>query len=890
MSTTLFDHLPGMLYRGLPDAARTMSYVAGACHELTGCEPEYMTASGSAGYGALIHPQDRELVSGAIQSALAARRRYDVSYRILPAHGGEKWVRERGSGVWSAAGEFVALEGFIGGLDEELRAAVGSGTAAEMFAKAFQSSPDSIVLIDRASGRIEEINEGFERLSGWTRADAKGRTSLELGLWRDEAERNHLYTELRAKGHIRDFVAKFRRRDGAHRDVVIAVELVSIGARERLLVVSRDVTDRLRAERALQESEHKFATAFQVSPFALVISDLESGRYLEVNHGFERIFGWTREEVLGRTTLELGIVQDRATCANVVASLEQTRSFRELELVLCNRRGEAIEGTCDGTLIELGGRECLLSTFADQTEQRKALRDLSKSKEKFAKAFHASTQSLIISELEPGRFLEVNAGFERIYGYSREEAIGRTAIELGLWPDPAERDEVVALLRQHGSMRARELRFIAKGGRPITVLLGLETIDVDGTPCVLAAGIDVTAEREAAEQQAELEAQLRRAQKLDALGQLAGGVAHDFNNLLTGIIGNADLALMALEPTSPLRRYLEEVCRAGERAGDLVRRILTFSRNQSPERLPTQLGNIVAEALNLLSVSLPATLEIIAHLDPNAPTVLADPTQIHQVVMNLGINAAQAMQQASGTITVTLDALQLDSSDRTAPPMLEPGRYARLKVSDTGCGMDENTLARIFEPFFTTKPPGEGTGLGLSVVHGIVEAHDGVMTVSSAVGRGATFEIFLPEHAEAASVITSEEAELPRGNGQHILVVDDEESVGKVELGLLQQLGYRVTLFSDPRRAWRAFETGHFDLVLSDITMPHLTGVELTRRILAARPGQPVLLASGHGGPWNVESIRALGARGLIAKPLTMAKLAHALHAALRTSTAVTAA
>jgi len=519
----------------------------------------------------------------------------------------------------------------------------------------------------------------------------------------------------------------------------------------------------------------------------------------------------------------------------------------------------------------------------DVTARVQAERALRESEEKFAKAFRAGPYALTISELETGRYLDVNTGFEDIFGCTRDQAIGRTSVDLNLWVDAADRGRLLAALKADGEVRAMELRFRRLDGRIIHCRCSCEQIELSGRACMVTVTEDVTAQRDGQRARAELENQLRQAQRLDALGQLAGGIAHDFNNILTGVMAYTELALMEVHRPAEVKKHLTEVRKAGDRAKDLVRQILAFSRQQQQERKPVRLHTTIREAVKLLRSTLPKTLGIESDIESNAPVVLADLTQIHQVVLNLCTNAAHAMRGKAGRLRVTLSTVQVDGNASGTPAALRPGPHALITVTDTGHGMDEAVRVRIFEPFFTTKAPGEGTGLGLSVVHGIVEDHDGVITVESRVGEGTTFRLYFPEHITEESQPAAAVAQLPRGRNQRVLFIDDEKMVADVVGRLLSRLGYRAETFTDPEAGVAAFakDPGSFDLVFTDLTMPGITGVEVARRVIELRPGIPVIMATGYSGSWTAENLRALGISGLVQKPLTPDSLAEAVGAAL---------
>ena len=380
-----------------------------------------------------------------------------------------------------------------------------------------------------------------------------------------------------------------------------------------------------------------------------------------------------------------------------------------------------------------------------------------------------------------------------------------------------------------------------------------------------------------------LEEQFRQAQKMEAIGTLAGGVAHDFNNMLAAINGYAELALVSLKDNPDVREHLRAVLQAGSRATDLVRQILAFSRQHQPQRRPIQLRPVVAESLKLLRAAIPSTIEFDTTLAADAPTVLADATQIHQVLMNLGTNAWHATNDRTGRLQVKLEKCVVDAALAAVQPRLRPGIYTRVSVSDTGCGMDQATRRRIFEPFFTTKPPGEGTGLGLAVVHGIMDSHDGAVTVHSQPDAGTEFRLYFPAHAGDATALAAEEGPVPRGHGERILFVDDEELLVRLAQNTLAGLGYEVEVATHPEAALAKLRADpqRFALVLTDQTMPGMTGLLLASQVGQIRPGLPIILMTGYSASLTSERAEAAGVRQLLFKPTSLSSLGAAVHAAL---------
>jgi len=393
---------------------------------------------------------------------------------------------------------------------------------------------------------------------------------------------------------------------------------------------------------------------------------------------------------------------------------------------------------------------------------------------------------------------------------------------------------------------------------------------------MLSAILDVTERKQAEEQREALEAQLRRAQKMDAVGTLAGGIAHDFNNILSAIVGNVELARQDVGTGHPALESLDEIRKASRRAKDLVNRILAFSREQPQPQHAIALSPVVEEAVKLLRATLPAGIELAVSLAADTPEVLADPTQIHQVIVNLGANAWQAMEQGKpGRIEIRVEGIAV--GDAAARRGLQPGRYAHLSVQDSGHGMDAATQERIFEPFFTTKDVGSGTGLGLSVVHGIVEGHKGAILVESEPGHGTTFHLYFPAAAACANDDAAEpEAAAPQeGRGQHVLYLDDEESLVLLVTRMLERLGYRVSGFTVAKQALDAVraDPGQFDLVVTDYNMPGMSGLDVADELLRIRPDLPVAVTSGYISDDLRQKAGKSGVRHLVYKPNTVEEL-----------------
>jgi PAS domain S-box-containing protein len=516
-------------------------------------------------------------------------------------------------------------------------------------------------------------------------------------------------------------------------------------------------------------------------------------------------------------------------------------------------------------------------------------RDLERKRFEAARALLAgiveSSDDAIVSMTLAGIVTSWNPGAEAVFGYTASEMTGKSVAALTPPDSNGEDLELLARIRRGERVQHYETVRQRNDARRIQVSLTLSPLRDEAGRIIGAATIarDITSLKQAAEERARLESQLFQSQKIQALGTLAGGIAHDFNNILALIRGNAALALSDLPTDHAAHTSLVEIDKASRRAADLVRRILTFGRREELHRQTLELPPVVGEAAQLLRATLPARIHIHVHAGPDLPPIAAEPTLVHQVVMNLGANAAHAIGERGGEIEIRLEAVAVDDALAASVADLRRGEYVRLTVADNGCGMDEATLGRIFEPFFTTKPLGQGTGLGLSVVHGILHSHDGAVSVESDPGQGTTVALYFPVAASKVATVPKPTAKLRCGDGHHILYLDDEGGLVFLLARYGERLGYHVTGHTDARQALDDFHRrpDAFDIVVTDLSMPGISGMEFAREVLDARPDMPVILTTGSIRPEDVAAAEQLGVRSVMAKPNTVQALAEALHEAL---------
>jgi PAS domain S-box-containing protein len=575
------------------------------------------------------------------------------------------------------------------------------------------------------------------------------------------------------------------------------------------------------------------------------VADASGEKMLYVSPAYEEVFGRSRESLYGDAMSWLAAIpaEDRERVVLRVKDGIENPHEREMEYRIVRPDG-SIRCMVDRAYPvrnSQGRVEAIVGVVEDITQRKKAEEDLKISEEKFSKAFRASPDAFTLCTLANGRFVEANDSFLRLTGFTREEVTGRTAPELGIWPFPKQRDQFVALLKRDGEVRDIELRLARKSGEVRTILASAHIVEVEGAQCAISILRDVT-DRKA------LEEQLRQAQKMEAVGRLAGGVAHDFNNLLVGILGYSELLNKRLPDDSPLKRMAGEINAAALRARDLTSRLLALSRHQVLQLKVLDFNVLVRQAGRLLEPSIGEDIRTEFQLDSKLGSVKADPAQLEQMVLNLALNARDAMPQG-GALSLETSNAQVDAALARQHPGLIPGSYVRLRVSDTGRGIRPEHMPRIFEPFFTTKELGEGAGLGLSTVYGIVKQSGGCVTVTSEPGHGTVFDVYLPRVNESPEPRTPAAQPIPlRAGTETILVVEDEPVVRSLARDLLEETGYRIFFACDGAEAMqRAVEIDEpIHLLITDVVMPEMSGPELASRLRKLRPQTRVLYMSGY--------------------------------------------
>lgn len=632
----------------------------------------------------------------------------------------------------------------------------------------------------------------------------------------------------------------------------------------------QDITARKQAEDALVQSEATYRALIDGMKETVWVVDA-NGKFIDVNRTASDLLHYSREELLimGPRDIDANITE--AMIRQRQSSLDQNR-IRIFETTHIRKDGERIPVEIQSTRVTYQGQAATLSIARNITERKQAEAALQKSETMnrlLAAVVRQASEAIVITDLT-GAIEYVNPAHTAMSGYLATELMGLTLplLQQAEAVDTAQRTPW-ATVQQNETWHGRTLAQRKDGSHYHTDVTLFPIHDAEGrisNYCQIAHDIS---------HELELERHLNQSQRLETIGTLAGGIAHDFNNILMPIMGYAELAATKLPATNPLQTDIQQILNGAQRARELVRQMLTFSRQHEQQRRPLYLHIVIEEALKLLRPALPSTIVIRQSLEPACQQVLADATQLHQVLVNLCTNAFHAMEAAGGVLTITLEQVVIDGTLAQRYPSLQQKEYARLTVSDTGIGMDSATLERIFEPFFTTKPVDRGTGLGLSVAHGIVRSHDGALLAQSTLGQGSSFQIYLPIFVDEAALESEHGAPAVRGQ-ERILLVDDEPTITEIMKELLEWQGYQAEAYNSSLEALSIFRQfpQKFDLVLSDLTMPGMTGVELAGQLQQVRAGIPIIIITGYGNQLDEKTQKRNGIRHVASKPIRIDELA----------------
>jgi PAS domain S-box-containing protein len=533
-------------------------------------------------------------------------------------------------------------------------------------------------------------------------------------------------------------------------------------------------------------------------------------------------------------------------------------------------------------IVHVNGSISKMAVFRDITELKLAEENARQSEQRFRDLFESITDLIYTQDLD-GRFLSANPAMHRLFGYDMDEFIGHKVTD---FMEPKMESNFIS--RYIGEIKKQGYHegitcYFKKNKEKIYIEYKSSLVKPDGAESYISGiGRDVTEKILSEKKVKALQKQIGQAQKMESIGTLAGGIAHDFNNILFPVLGHTEMLMQDLPENSPVHNSLKKIYSGAIRARELVKQILTFSRPKSSELQLMKMQPIIKEALKLIRATIPTTINITQDINGNCGLITADPTQIHQIIMNLTTNAYHAMEESGGELVVSLQEIELGEYDIIGPGVAS-GDYVCLTVADTGVGMDKNLTENIFDPFFTTKEIGKGTGMGLSVVHGIVKSMDGVIKVYSEPGKGSEFQVYFPVEKSSCKEQVPHSKERIQGGTERILLVDDEEAILTMEKIMLQRLGYKVTSHISSIDALEAFRDSpdQFDLVITDMTMPNMSGDKLSTELIKIHPDIPILLCTGFSEAMPQDKMEFIGIKSILLKPVVMKNLAKKIRGAL---------
>ncbi|MBF0226186.1 MAG: PAS domain S-box protein [Desulfobacterales bacterium] len=657
------------------------------------------------------------------------------------------------------------------------------------------------------------------------------------------------------------------------------VEKYSNNSLEEIDEISTLVSNFRKTEEALHESEERYKQLFNHAPAGIFEIDLINNRFINANNVICDYCGYTKEELLALNPLEVLAEDSKSKFTRLVAKiLAGEKSPNSFEYKMKVKTGFEFWALFNLKIVmEKGEPKGISAVIHNITDRKQAEEALKESEKKYRYVVENINIGIIV--IQESKLVFVNTAMSRLLGYTKDV--------LFFHPDPIhfvhpDDRKLVAgyyderLRTGQNSLNFR-YRILTKDGD----IKWLEETGVKilwkGNPAELIFLTDISNKVQIEEKNKKLEADIRHSQKMDALGILAGGVAHDFNNIITGIMGYADVLRLKLSNEPKSIKNLDEIIKLCQRAKELVAQILTFTRQKDQIHKSVNIGLIVKEALNMLRASLPTTIKIHKRIDANLGYIVADPTQIHQVLVNLAMNAAYAMEETGGILEITLS--NEDIVDPNNKYDLSPGPYVLLTVKDSGHGIEEAILDRIFDPFFTTKPMGKGTGMGLAVVHGIVISHKGIINVESVKEKGTTFNVFFPRIKGSRREEKSKNIQIYPMGSERILFIDDETDITKVYNEILTNLGYKVEICNSSIEALHIFlnNPNEFDIIITDMTMPNMTGDALAKEILSIYPDVPIILCTGYSSKMTKQKASEMGIKEFLIKPIQLKELAQTI-------------
>ncbi len=884
---TLASNLPGMAYRCANDAAWTMLYVSDGCFLVTGYDRAELEANRVVSYGDLVHPDDRDQLWAKCQASLAARKPCANEYRIIHRSGAIRWVSENARGVYDEAGRLTHIEGFVQDVTERKSAVEALRRSEDMYRTLVTTSPDAIVVAG-LDGRVRFASMQARRLFDFgLDSDPANIVIFDHVAPVDRARASSNFRRILSDGVITSNVYRMRRASGTEFDGEVNSSMIlgSNGAADGLMVITRDVTARREAEEALRESEARFSTVFHENPVGTALSRLSDGVFVDANNTFLEIFGFERDEIIGRTSEQTQTWIDRQQREEILARLTEHHVVRNVEVRHRRKDGREIDLLTSLALIEVGSERYVLGMLIDNSQAKKAVETLRESEERFRQVVESIHEVFWMVDVATDRVIYVSPGFEKIWARSCAAVLS----ERGVWVEsihPEDRARVMAAAREKQTAGRYDEQY--RINRPDGAV---RWIHDKAFPVRDAAGavVRLVGIAEDITERKSLEQQFLRVQRLESIGTLASGIAHDLNNILAPIMMSAPLLRWNLPPAEE-EKLLGTIETSARRGSDLVRQLLTFGKGAEGNRAVIQPDRLVRDIVKVAQQTFAKNIRVVTQAKSPVWNVRGDPTQLNQVLLNLCVNSRDAMPDG-GVLTVEVENAALDDNQVAMMPGARAGDYVLFRVTDTGFGIPADVIDKIFDPFFTTKEAGKGTGLGLATVAGIVKGHAGFVTVRSEPNRGTSFGIYVPaerdENARADSEVSVQPA--ARGSGELVLVVEDEENIREVLRETLARHGYQVLLANDGADATARYaQSGRqIRLVITDLDMPIMDGVAMIRVLKRMNPAVRIMVSSGVASAASRADarraeLRDLGVETILVKPYTSDDLLRAVATLLK--------
>jgi PAS domain S-box-containing protein len=751
-------------------------------------------------------------------------------------------------------------------IEERRRAEEELHESEEKYKTILENIEEGYFEVDLA-GDFTFVNDSLCRIAGYNRDELIGMNNRDYTTPETAKEMYQVFSKTYQTGEparIADY--EIFRKDGSTRTLELSASLMgnSTGEPVGFRGVVRDITERKLAEEALRESEERYRSLFKNNHTVMLLIDPETADIVDANPAACSFYGWGHEELTNKKITDINTLTDE----QVFQEIERAKSEENQHFFFRHRlaRDEIVDVEVFSGPIVLNGKQLLYSIVHDITERKQAIEALRASEEKYRTVLEANPDPVVVYDIE-GKVVYYNPAFTRVFGWSLGERLGKKMDVFVPEESLPETQTMINRVLAGESFSGIETRRYTKEGKLIPVSIsGAVLRDMDGHPVGSVINL-----RDISEQK-NLEGQLQQAQKMEAVGTLAGGIAHDFNNLLQAIQGYTELLLMRKKEGDSDWRELQEVIRASKRGAELTQQLLTFSRKVESKRKPLDLNQEVGEVRELLERTIPKMIDVEFKLSDNLNMVNADPAQLKQVLMNLAVNAKDAMPEG-GKLLIETQSVTLDQEFCRRYAEVKPGDYVLFSISDTGHGMGKETLEHIFDPFYTTKEVGKGTGLGLAIVYGIVKNHEGYITCYSRPEVGTTFRIYLPTiepETVPVDVSTAPEPEgLVRGGNETILLVDDEEFIRELGVDVLGGAGYTVLTAGNGENALELYrqERARIDLVILDLIMPGMGGSKCLEELLKVDPETRVLIASGYSPDGPTKEALDTGAKGFVSKP-----------------------